>query len=176
MAFMNIFGLAGWSGSGKTSLLARLLPELIQDGRRVSTIKHAHHKFDVDQPGKDSYVHREAGAYEVMVLSENRWALMHENKHPVEPDLAQSISRMSDVDLIMVEGFKTYPHPKLEVHRASLGKPLLFGGDDHIVAVASDTTLSPIKIPVFDLADTAAIAAFILRHCGLAPTLAKAPS
>ena len=176
MAFMKIFGLAGWSGSGKTSLLARLLPELIQDGRRVSTIKHAHHKFDVDQPGKDSYVHREAGAYEVMVLSENRWALMHENRDPGEPDLAQSISRMTDVDLVMVEGFKTYPHPKLEVHRASLGKPLLFAGDEHIVAVASDTTLSSIKIPVFDLSDTAAIAAFILRHCDLAPALAEAPS
>ena len=173
MASMKIFGLAGWSGSGKTSLLARLLPELIKDGRRVSTIKHAHHKFDVDQPGKDSYVHREAGAYEVMVLSKNRWALMHENRQPTEPDLAQSLSRMTNVDLVMIEGFKTYPHPKLEVHRASLGKPILFGGDDHIVAVASDTDLSPLKIPVLDLADTGAIADFILRHCDLAPAMTE---
>ncbi len=117
---MKVFGLAGWSGSGKTSLLARLLPELTKGGRRVSTIKHAHHSFDVDQPGKDSYVHRQAGAYEVMVLSQYRWALMHENRGATEPDLAQAVARMTDVDLILVEGFKSYPHPKLEVHRTSL--------------------------------------------------------
>jgi molybdopterin-guanine dinucleotide biosynthesis protein MobB len=172
MVSMKIFGLAGWSGSGKTSLLARLLPELSKDGRRVSTVKHAHHKFDVDQPGKDSYVHRQAGAYEVMVLSENRWALMHENSQPAEPDLAQSVARMTAVDLVMVEGFKTYPHPKLEVHRDSLGKPLLFGDDPHIVAVASDTPLSSANIPVLDLTDTSAIAAFILGHCGLQTAIA----
>ena len=170
---MKVFGLAGWSGSGKTSLLARLLPELTKGGRRVSTIKHAHHSFDVDQPGKDSYVHRQAGAYEVMVLSQYRWALMHENRGATEPDLAQAVARMTDVDLIMVEGFKSYPHPKLEVHRTSLGKPLLYGGDDHIVAVASDGPLSTSDIPVLDLADTGAIAAFILRHCGLAPAMAE---
>jgi len=170
---MKIFGLAGWSGSGKTSLLARLLPELTKDGRLVSTIKHAHHSFDVDQPGKDSYVHRQAGAYEVMVLSENRWALMHENRGPAEPDLAQSVARMTDVDLVLVEGFKSYPHPKLEVHRTSLGKPLLYGGDAHIVAVASDGPLSNIEIPVLDLDDAGAIAAFILRHCGLAAAMAE---
>lgn len=170
---MKIFGLAGWSGSGKTSLLARLLPELTKGGRLVSTIKHAHHRFDVDQPGKDSYTHRQAGAYEVMVLSENRWALMHEYREPTEPDLAQSVARMTDVDLVLVEGFKTYSHPKLEVHRSSLGKPLLYGGDRHIVAVASDTPMSPVKIPLFDLADTGAIAAFILDHCGLATASAE---
>ncbi|MDA0990883.1 MAG: molybdopterin-guanine dinucleotide biosynthesis protein B [Verrucomicrobia bacterium] len=170
---MKIFGLAGWSGSGKTSLLARLLPELTRGGRRVSTIKHAHHSFDVDQPGKDSYVHRQAGAHEVMVLSQNRWALMHENRGSKEPDLAQAVARMTDVDLIVVEGFKSYPHPKLEVHRASLGKPLLYDGDDHIVAVASDGPLSTTKIPVLDLDDTGAIAAFILQHCGLATAMAE---
>lgn len=170
---MKIFGMAGWSGSGKTSLLARLIPELTKDGRKVSTIKHAHHSFDVDQPGKDSYVHRQAGAHEVMVLSENRWVLMHENRPPVEPDFAQAVARMSDVDLVLVEGFKAYPHPKLEVHRASLGKPLLCGDDDHIVAVASDSPLSGVDIPVLDLADTGAIAAFILDHCGLAPAMAE---
>jgi len=169
---MKIFGLAGWSGSGKTSLLARLLPELSRDGRRVSTVKHAHHSFDVDQPGKDSYIHRTAGAHEVMVLSANRWVLMHENRAPEEPDLAQAIARMSDVDLVMVEGFKAYPHPKLEIHRPSLGKPLLCSGDDRIVAVASDAPLPGITLPVFDLDDTGAIAAFILRHCGLAAAMA----
>ena len=170
---MKIFGLAGWSGSGKTSLLARLLPELTKSGRRVSTVKHAHHKFDIDQPGKDSYIHRQAGAYEVMVLSANKWALIHESRPPTEPDLAQAIARMTDVDLVMVEGFKTYPHPKLEVHRSSLGKPLLYEGDQHIVAVASDSPLSPIKIPILDLADTSGIADFILGHCGLAPAMAE---
>ena len=167
MSQTKIFGLAGWSGSGKTSLLARLLPELTKDGRRVSTIKHAHHKFDVDQPGKDSYIHRQAGAYEVMVLSENRWALMHENQRPVEPDLNQAITRMADVDLVMIEGFKTYSHPKLEVHRESLGKPLLYGDDENIVAVASDSVLSPINVPILDLSETKAIAEFILQYCHL---------
>ncbi len=170
---MKVFGLAGWSGSGKTSLLARLLPELTKGGRRVSTIIHAHHSFDVDQAGKDSYIHRQAGAYEVMVISQNRWALIHENRESMEPDLTQTVAHMTDVDLIVVEGFKSYPHPKLEVHRTSLGKPLLYGGDDHIVAVASDSPLSTINIPVLDLADTGAIAAFILRHCGLAPAMAE---
>jgi molybdopterin-guanine dinucleotide biosynthesis protein MobB len=173
---MKIFGLAGWSGSGKTSLLARILPELTKNGYRVSTVKHAHHSFDVDQPGKDSYVHRQAGAYEVMVISENRWALMHENSGPAEPDLAQTVSRMTDVDLVLVEGFKTYPHPKLEVHRTSLGKPLLYAEDKHIVAVASDCPLPPIDLPVLDLADTNAIAAFILGHCGLGAALVQETS
>ena len=170
---MKIFGLAGWSGSGKTSLLARLIPELTKDGLLVSTVKHAHHSFDVDQPGKDSYVHRKAGAHEVMVVSQNRWALMHENRACVEPDLTQSIARMSNVDLVLVEGFKSYPHPKLEVHRTILGKPLLYGTDPHIVAVASDTPQSKIDIPVLDLADTGAIADFILDYCGLATVAAE---
>ena len=173
MAAMKIFALAGWSGSGKTSLLARLLPELTKSGRRVSTIKHAHHSFDVDQPGKDSYIHRKAGAHEVMVLSENRWVLMHENRGTREPDLEKAVSRMSDVDLVMIEGFKSYPHPKLEVHRAELGKPLLYGEDRHIVAIASDTALPEVGIPVLDLNDTGAIAAFILQHCDLAAAMAE---
>lgn len=167
IASKRIFGLAGWSGSGKTSLLARLVPEIKSGGHRVSTIKHAHHSFDIDQPGKDSYIHRKAGAYEVMVLSENRWVLMHENAGPADPDFDEAVARMSEVDLILVEGFKSYPHPKLEVHRASLGKPLLYDRDDKIVAVASDIPLPDVKVPVFDLADASTIAAFIVRHCGL---------
>lgn len=173
MAAVKIFGLAGWSGSGKTSLLARLLPELIKLGLRVSTIKHAHHSFDVDQPGKDSYIHRKAGAYEVMVLSQKRWVLMHENEDSQEPDLTESVARMTNVDLVMVEGFKSYPHPKLEVYRTALGKSLLYGDDDHIVAIASDGPLTVTGIPVLDLNDPGAIAAFIFAHCGFAKTMAE---
>ena len=173
---MTVFGLAGWSGSGKTSLLIRLLPELTGRGLLVSTVKNAHHNFDVDQPGKDSHAHREAGAHEVMVSSQHRWALMHENRGGAEPDLAALVSHMTAVDLVLVEGFKSYPHPKLEVHRAALGKPILCGGDDHIVAVASDGPLSGVKIPVLDLDDTVAIADFIVQHCGLAKAMAESPS
>lgn len=172
MAAMKLFGLAGWSGSGKTSLLARLIPALRRLGLRVSTVKHAHHSFDVDQPGKDSYIHRKAGAYEVMVLSHKRWVLMHENDQPAEPDLTELMTRMTDVDLVMVEGFKSYPHPKLEVYRSDLGKSLLYGKDANIVAIASDIPLPDAAIPVIDLNDTAAIAAFIFAHCGFAPAMA----
>ena len=147
MAAMKIFGLAGWSGSGKTSLLAQLLPELTKDGRRVSTIKHAHHSFDVDQPGKDSYVHRQAGAYEVMVLSQNRWALMHEIRDTPEPNLEALVALMSPVDLVLVEGFKHDSHAKLEIHRPSVGKDLLCLDDPYIVAVASNEALPKICVP-----------------------------
>src|SRR5579872_3153504 len=133
---MQIFGLAGWSGSGKTTLLVRLLPLLIERGIRVSTVKHAHHAFDVDKPGKDSYEHRRAGATEVMVSSANRWALMHEHRGAPEADLETLLSHMSPVDLVIVEGFKTHAHAKLEVHRPSLGKPLLCHDDRFVVAVA----------------------------------------
>jgi molybdopterin-guanine dinucleotide biosynthesis adapter protein len=160
----RIFGLAGWSGSGKTTLMTRLLPELTRRGLAVSTVKHAHHEFDVDKPGKDSWRHREAGATEVMVASAQRWALMHEHRHAPEATLAELIRHMSAVDLVIVEGFKRETHPKLEVHRAALGKPLLWRDDPHIVAVASDTALAGIAVPVLALDDAAAIARFILAH------------
>ena len=131
---MRVFGLAGWSGSGKTTLMTRLLPALLQRGVSVSTIKHAHHAFDVDQPGKDSYRHREAGATEVMVSSERRWALMHELRGAAEPPLEQLLRHMSPVDLVIVEGFKRAAVPKLEVYRAAVGKPLLAPEDSDIVA------------------------------------------
>ena len=118
---MQILGLAGWSGSGKTTLLTALLPLLTARGLRVSTVKHAHHGFDLDQPGKDSWRHREAGAHEVMIASSRRWALLHENEGE-EPSLAALLARLSPVDLVLVEGFKSYPHPKLEVHRPALGR------------------------------------------------------
>ena len=165
---MKIFGLAGWSGSGKTTLLTQLLPALVGAGVRVSTLKHAHHEFDVDQPGKDSYAHRQAGATEVMVASAKRWALMHELRGAAEPSVEQLVAHMTDVDLLLIEGFKRHPHDKLEVFRRSVGKPLLCPDDTRIVAVASDGPVPEARVPVFDLARPAAIADFIVRHCVLA--------
>src|SRR5689334_22650492 len=135
---MRVIGLAGWSGAGKTTLLTRLIPHLIAQGLRVSVIKHAHHKFDVDVPGKDSWLHRRAGAEEVLVASGTRWALMHELRGAPEPVLADLIAKMSPVDLVVVEGYKAGPHHKIEVHRAGNGKPLLFPDDPGIVGIASD--------------------------------------
>ena len=152
---MRIFGLAGWSGSGKTTLLAALIPELVARGVSVSTIKHAHHEFDIDRPGKDSWRHREAGATEVMVASARRWALMHELRGDPEPPLDDLVARMSPVDLLLVEGFKRQPHPKLEVHRPSLGKPLIYPGDPHVVAIATDAPFAA-PLPLLPLADAGA--------------------
>jgi molybdopterin-guanine dinucleotide biosynthesis protein B len=164
---MRIFGIAGWSGSGKTTLLVALLPELVARGIRVSTIKHAHHGFDVDTPGKDSYRHRQAGAIEVLVGSARRWALMHELRGAPEPGLDDLLARLSPVDLVLVEGFKRHPHPKLEVHRRATGKPLIAAEDPNVVAVACDEPLSGLTVPVLDLNRPAEIADFILDHCGL---------
>jgi len=164
---MKVFGLAGWSGSGKTTLLMALLPVLTGRGLAVSTVKHAHHRFDIDTPGKDSYEHRRAGATEVLVTSSDRWALMHENRGAGEPRLDELIRHMTPVDLLLVEGFKTYPHDKLEVFRPSLGKPLLARDDAHIVAIASDAAVSDIDLPVLELDDVPAIADFIAARCGL---------
>jgi molybdopterin-guanine dinucleotide biosynthesis protein B len=162
---MQIFGLAGWSGSGKTTLLAALIPELVGRGVTVSTIKHAHHEFDIDQPGKDSWRHRQAGASEVMVASSRRFALMHELRDAPEPSLDELAARMAPVDLLLVEGFKRNPHPKVEVHRPSVGKPFLYPDDPHIVAIASDETLM-VPLPLLPLGEIAAIADFILGRRG----------
>jgi molybdopterin-guanine dinucleotide biosynthesis adapter protein len=164
---MKIFGLAGWSGSGKTTLVTRLLPALTGRGLTVSTVKHAHHGFDVDQPGKDSWEHRQAGAHEVMVSSANRWALMHEHRGAPESALETLLSHMSPVDLVIVEGFKTHPHPKLEIYRPSLDKRLLCCDDSAIVAVASDSQVPDLPVPLLGLDDIAAIADFIIAHCRL---------
>jgi molybdopterin-guanine dinucleotide biosynthesis protein B len=161
---MKIFGLAGWSGSGKTTLTARLLPELIGRGVTVSTMKHAHHSFDIDQPGKDSYVHRMAGATEVLVGSANRWALVHELRGDAEPTLNALLKKLSPVDLVLVEGYKREPHPKLEVYRATIGKPLLHPDDPAIVAIASDEPLPSARIPVVDLDDIERIADILMKH------------
>lgn len=165
---MKVFGLAGHSGSGKTTLMVKLLPELVRRGLRVSTIKHAHHDFDVDTPGKDSYEHRAAGATEVMVSSANRWALMHEHRGGPEADLDGLIARMSPVDLILVEGFKREGHAKIEIVRGAAAKPVLAPNDPYVVAIASDRQLAGIALPLLDLGDVSAVADFIVEYCGLA--------
>jgi molybdopterin-guanine dinucleotide biosynthesis protein B len=159
---MKVIGLAGWSGAGKTTLLARLIPHFNAQGLRVSVIKHAHHQFDVDKPGKDSWRHREAGAAEVLVSSSNRWALMHELRGGTEPRLPELLSKLSAVDLVVVEGFKREPHRKIEVYRAANDKPLLFPDDPGIAGIATDTALET-RLPTVHLDDIEAAAALLLR-------------
>jgi len=160
---MKIFGLAGWSGSGKTTLIVKLIPELVRRGLSVSTMKHAHHDFDIDQPGKDSFEHRQAGASEVMISASKRWALMHEVRNEGEPSVDDLIARMTPVDLLLVEGFKSHAHSKMEIHRPTLKKTLLQKNDPNIIAVASDEIIENLSVPVFDLADIIAIANFIIK-------------
>ena len=165
---MLLIGLAGWSGAGKTTLLAALIPWLNARGVAVSTIKHAHHAFDIDQPGKDSHTHRLAGANQVLISSARRWALMTELRGAAEPPLATLLARLDPVDLVIVEGFKRDPHPKIEVHRAANAKPWLHPEDPAIRAVAADTpppaNLSRARLPHADLADIPAIGALALEH------------
>ena len=163
---MKTFGFAGWSGSGKTTLVEQLIPRFVQRGLRVSLIKHAHHTFDVDQPGKDSYRHRHAGASEILVTSSRRWVLMHELRGAHEPSFDEQVKRISPCDLLLVEGFKHAPIPKLEVWRAATGEPLLHPNDSHIVALASDTKVET-KLPLLDLNDVEAICRFILKKLEL---------
>jgi molybdopterin-guanine dinucleotide biosynthesis adapter protein len=153
----GVLGLVGWSGSGKTTLLVKLIPLLTARGLRIATLKHAHHAFDVDQPGKDSYEHRKAGAAEVIICSARRWVQMHELGDSPEPSLAQLLRRLSPCDLVLVEGFKSERHSKLEILREATGKSALFPQDPHIVAVASDRGLPDAGIPVVDLNDTEAV-------------------
>jgi molybdopterin-guanine dinucleotide biosynthesis adapter protein len=159
---MKVIGLAGWSGAGKTTLLSRVIPHLRERGLRVSVIKHAHHSFDVDVPGKDSWVHRQSGAEEVLVSSGKRWALMHELRGRSEPRLPELLKKMARVDLVVVEGFKSEPHRKIEVHRAATGKPLLFPDDPAIAGIATDTAVET-KLPIAHLDDIPAIAAMMQR-------------
>jgi molybdopterin-guanine dinucleotide biosynthesis protein B len=164
---MTVFGFAGWSGSGKTTLIEKLIPRFAGRGLRVSLIKHAHHTFDVDQPGKDSYRHRHAGAAEVLVTSSRRWVLMHELRGAAEPAFEAQLGKLSPCDLVIVEGFKHAAIPKLEVWRKETGEPLLHPNDPHIVAVASDVKVET-RLPLLELNDDAGIAAFILKHLRLA--------
>ena len=160
----RIIGLAGWSGSGKTALLVKLIPLLIARGLKVATIKHAHHAFDVDHPGKDSFEHRKAGASEVIVSSARRWVQMHEVGDQAEADLAELLRRVSPCDLVLVEGYKRQAHPKLEVFREAVGRPPLHPGDRNIVAVASDRAFPDAGVPVVKLDDIAAIAEIVLAR------------
>jgi molybdopterin-guanine dinucleotide biosynthesis protein B len=160
---MKIFGFAGWSGSGKTTLIEKLIPLFVARGLKVSLVKHAHHSFDVDQPGKDSYRHRHAGCSEVLVTSSKRWVLMHELRGAPEPSFTELLNRVSPCDLLLVEGFKREKLPKLEVYRASVGESLLHTQDPNIVAIASDQRVDT-KLPQFELNDAPAIATFILKH------------
>ena len=159
-----MIGFAGWSGAGKTTLLTRLIPVLLARGLRVSTVKHAHHNFDVDRPGKDSWQHREAGATEVLVGSSHRWALMHELRGAAEPGLHALLGRLSPVDLVLVEGFKRSALPKIEVHRAALGKPLLHPDDAAVKALAADPVQAGGAIPCVALDDVEAVADLVLVH------------
>jgi molybdopterin-guanine dinucleotide biosynthesis protein B len=162
---MKVIGLAGWSGAGKTTLLARLIPELTGRGVSVSTVKHAHHAFDIDQPGKDSHRHREAGAREVLIASARRWALVHELRAEPEPGLPDLLERLAPVDLVVVEGFKAAGHPKIEVHRAANGQPFLADRVPAIVALATDVTPpAGYGLPSAGLDDVAAIADLALAH------------
>jgi molybdopterin-guanine dinucleotide biosynthesis protein B len=179
---VQVFGFAGWSGSGKTTLIEKIVPLLVARGKKVSLIKHAHHGFDLDKPGKDSYRHREAGCSEVLILAQDRWALMHESRGAPELTLEEALARMTPCDLVLIEGYKAYSVPKLEVHRAVVGKPLLCPGDPNIVAIAIDSATDittdmaasalpaglpddlPNALPRFDIDDAASIADFVLSH------------
>ena len=163
---MKVFGIAGYSGSGKTTLLEKLIPCFVDRGLKVSVIKHAHHGFDIDRPGKDSYRHREAGACEVLLSCNDRWALMHERRDEEEPTLGELLSHLSPCDLVLIEGFKQEPVPKLEVHRRDNGKPPLFVERSDIVGVATDQPLDT-SLPCLPLNDVDAIALFILNHLDL---------
>ncbi len=177
---MKVFGLAGWSGSGKTTLAIKLIPALVERGVTVSTIKHAHHSFDIDHPGKDSYEHRQAGATEVMVTSGERWALMRELRGAAELTIDDLVVRMSPVDLVLVEGFKREPHDKLEVFRAERGRLPLCRKDPRIVVIACDEPACPalaeVAQPRLDLNDVGSIADFIIAHCGLEAAPSEAAS
>ena len=161
---MRLIGLAGWSGAGKTTLMTRLIPEMTRRGIAVSTLKHAHHAFDVDRPGKDSYEHRSAGARQVLVASANRWALMSELRGAPEPKLAELLRKLDPVDLVIVEGFKRDAHPKIEVHRSLNGKPWLHPEDPFIAAIASDVAPPDARLPRAHLDDIGAIADLVLAH------------
>jgi molybdopterin-guanine dinucleotide biosynthesis adapter protein len=161
---MRIIGLSGWSGAGKTTLLKGLIPALTARGHTVSTIKHAHHRFDIDHPGKDSWHHREAGASEVLISSGIRWALMHELRDAAEPGLPELLARLSPVDFVLIEGFKRQAHPKIEIHRAANDKPLLYPGDPTIVAIATDVSIPDAPIPLVQLGDFTAVADLVARH------------
>jgi molybdopterin-guanine dinucleotide biosynthesis adapter protein len=159
---MRIIGLAGWSGSGKTTLLAKIIPRLVARGHTVSTVKHAHHNFDVDTPGKDSHVHRMAGASEVLVASGKRWALMHELRDQPEPSIYDLLVKLSPVDLVLIEGFKAAHHTRIEVYRHEVRKPPLHPGNPHIAGIVSDMPFPEAAQPVVHIDDVEGVIALVL--------------
>jgi molybdopterin-guanine dinucleotide biosynthesis protein B len=163
---MKVLGIAGYSGSGKTTLIEKVVPVLVRDGLRVSLIKHAHHEFDIDHPGKDSYRHRHAGCSEVLLSSSRRWALMHELRGAPEPSLEEQLQHFAPCDLVIVEGYKSAPIPKIEVYRRGLHTPPLHPDDPHVVAVATDDVLDT-ELPQLDVNDAEAVARFIRKFLGL---------
>jgi molybdopterin-guanine dinucleotide biosynthesis protein B len=163
---MKVIGIAGYSGSGKTTLIEKLIPVLVREGLRVSLIKHAHHEFDIDHAGKDSYRHRHAGCSEVLISSSKRWALMHELRGGAEPSLQEQLKHLSPCDLVIVEGYKSEPVPKIEVHRRAGHTPLLFPEDAQVVAIATDEPLDT-RLPQLDVDDAEDVARFIVQHLGL---------
>lgn len=164
---MKIYGVTGWKNTGKTTLMERLVAEFVARGLRVSTVKHAHHDTEIDHEGRDSYRHRIAGAREVVLSSPKRWAVMHELRDAPEPPLSELLTRLSPVDLVLIEGYKRAPHPKVEAYRSAAGRDLLAHSNDTIRAVATDTDLQGTHLPQLDLNDTAAIADFILSDLGM---------
>lgn len=163
---MKVYGVTGWKNSGKTGLMERLVSEFTARGLAVSTVKHAHHDTDIDQPGRDSYRHREAGARQVLLATPRRWAVMHELRGAPEPSLADLLAQLAPVDLVLVEGYKQGAHPKIEAHRAENAKPPLAQDNPTVRALACDSVLAT-DLPCFDLDDTRGIADFILRDLGL---------
>lgn len=164
---MKIFGMIGWSGSGKTTLIKLLIPELISRGYSVSSMKHTHHDFDIDKPGKDSYEHRVAGAKQVLISGSKRWALLNENRDQQEPSVDDLLEKMEPVDLVLIEGFKKYPHAKLEVYRPSAERKLIAREDNSVVAIATDEDVDGGDLPIIDLNNVAAVADFVITYCGL---------
>ncbi len=164
---MKIFGMIGWSGSGKTTLIKQLIPELIGRGHSVSSMKHTHHDFDIDKPGKDSYEHRVAGATQVLITGSKRWALLNENRERSEATIDELLEKMDPVDLVLIEGFKKYPHPKLEVYRPSVERELIALTDKSVVAIATDEHVEGGGLPLIDLNDVAAVADFVIDYCEL---------
>ncbi|KGD94472.1 molybdopterin-guanine dinucleotide biosynthesis protein B [Rhizobium sp. YS-1r] len=168
MSSPRVFGISGWKNSGKTGLTVRLVAELTRRGYRISTIKHAHHDFDIDKPGADSFRHREAGACEVAIVSDRRFAIMHELREESEPRLDDILARLEPCDLVLIEGYKREPVPKIETRRLeSKSREPLSSNDPHIVAIAADHAVTDTAVPVFDLDDTAAISDFIVKVTGL---------
>jgi molybdopterin-guanine dinucleotide biosynthesis protein B len=166
---VKVFGIAGFKNSGKTTLTERLVRELTSRGYRVSTVKHAHHGFDVDQEGRDSWRHRQAGASEVAVVSMKRWALLHELRGEAEPPLADVLAKLAPCDLVLTEGYKAESHPKIELRNIELGHPELAGSDPNVVAIAANGEITTAPVPVFDRENIKSIADFIVAEMGLGP-------